>query len=78
MAFNTLKIRVSEVLLRFKDKESDEKVLVFYKYITSNESTSYVKKSYQISVFYETLSFMTTKIIIFYKKKFRKKGFVIL
>ena len=35
-------------------------------------------KSYQISVFYETLSFMTMKVIIFYEKKFMKKSFVIL
>ena len=34
-------------------------------------------KSYQIPVLYEMLSFMTMKIIIVYKKKFRKKGFVI-
>ena len=35
-----LKIRVFEVLLCFKDKESDEKVLVFCKDKTSDESTS--------------------------------------
>ena len=34
-------------------------------------------KSYQIPVPYEMLSFMTMKVIIFYEKKFRKKGFVI-
>ena len=32
-------------------------------------------RSYQISVFYETLSFMTMKVIIFYGKRFIKKGF---
>ena len=36
----SLKIKVSEVLLCFKDKEFDETVLVFYKYKVSNESTS--------------------------------------
>ena len=36
----SLKIRVSEVLLCFKDKESNEKVLVFYKDKVSDESTS--------------------------------------
>ena len=36
----SLKIRVSEVLLCFKDKESDEKILVFYKDKVSDESTS--------------------------------------
>ena len=36
----SLKIKVSEVLLCFKDKESDEKVLVFYKDKVSGESTS--------------------------------------
>ena len=36
----SLKIRVSEDLLYFKDKEPDEKVLVFYKDKTSDESTS--------------------------------------
>ena len=35
-------------------------------------------KGYKIFIIYETLSFMTTRIIIFYEKKFRKKGFVIL
>ena len=35
-----LKIKVSEVLLCFKDKESDEKVLVFYKGKVFDESTS--------------------------------------
>ena len=35
-----LKIRVFEVLLCFKDKKSDEKVLVFCKDKTSDESTS--------------------------------------
>ena len=34
-------------------------------------------RSYQISVFYETLSFMTMKVIIFYDKKFMKKSFFI-
>ena len=34
-------------------------------------------KSYQKSVFYETLSFMTMKVIIFYEKKFIKKSFLI-
>ena len=34
-------------------------------------------KSYQISVFKETLSFMTMKVIIFYEKKFIKKSFLI-
>ena len=34
----SLKIRVSEVLLCFKDKESNEKVLVFYKDKVSDES----------------------------------------
>ena len=36
----SLKIKVSEVLLRLKDKESDGKVLVFYKDKGSDESTS--------------------------------------
>ena len=36
----SLKIKVSEVMLCFKDKESDENVLVFYKDKTSNENTS--------------------------------------
>ena len=35
-------------------------------------------KGYKIFILYETLNFMTIKIIIFYEKKFRKKGFVIL
>ena len=34
-------------------------------------------KSYQISVIYETLSFITVKIIIFYEKKFIKKSLLI-
>ena len=34
------KIKVSEILLCFKDKKSDKKVLVFYKNKTSDESTS--------------------------------------
>ena len=34
-------------------------------------------KGYKIFILYETLSFMTMKIIIFYEKKFRKKGLVI-
>ena len=36
----SLKIRVFEVLLCFKDKESDEKVLVFCKDKVSDDSTS--------------------------------------
>ena len=36
----SLKLKVSDVLLCFKDKESDEKVLVFCKDKTSDESTS--------------------------------------
>ena len=36
----SLKIKVSEVLLCSKDKESDEKILVFYKDKVSDESTS--------------------------------------
>ena len=36
----SLKIKISEVLLCFKDKEFDENVLVFYKNKISNESTS--------------------------------------
>ena len=36
----SLKIKVSEVLLCFKDEEFDENVLVFYKNKISNESTS--------------------------------------
>ena len=36
----SLKIKVSEVMLCFKDKESDENVLVFYKDKTSDENTS--------------------------------------
>ena len=73
-----LKIRVLEVLLCFKDKESDEKVLVFCKDKTSNESTSLCLKLSDISVFYETLSFMTMKVIIFYDEEFMKRSFVIL
>ena len=38
--FFSLKIRVSKVLLCFKDKESDEMVLVFYKDKTSDKNTS--------------------------------------
>ena len=34
-------------------------------------------KSYQIFVLYETLSFMTIKVIIFYEKKFIKKNVLI-
>ena len=34
-------------------------------------------KSYQISVFKETLSFITMKVIIFYEKKIIKKSFFI-
>ena len=37
----------------------------------------YVKKLSGIC-FYEMLIFMTMKVIIFYEKKFMKKGFVIL
>ena len=36
----SLKIKVSEVLLGFKDKEFDGNVLVFYKDKVSDESTS--------------------------------------
>ena len=36
----SLKIKVSEVLLHLKDKESDGKVLVFYKDKAFDESTS--------------------------------------
>ena len=36
----SLKIKVFEVLFCFNDKESDEKVLVFYKDKVSDESTS--------------------------------------
>ena len=36
----SLKIKISEVLLCFKDKESDENVPVFYKDKASDESTS--------------------------------------
>ena len=36
----SLKIKVSEVLLGFKDKEFDRNVLVFYKDKVSDESTS--------------------------------------
>ena len=36
----SLKIKVSEVLLYFKDKESDKKVLMFYKDKVSDESIS--------------------------------------
>ena len=35
-------------------------------------------KSYQISVFYETLSFMIMKVIIFYEKKSMKESLIIL
>ena len=38
----------------------------------------FMLKGYKIFILYETLSFMTMRIIIFYEKKFRKKGFVIL
>ena len=34
-------------------------------------------KSYQISILYETLSFMTMEVIIFYEKKFIKKSLLI-
>ena len=44
----SLKLKVSDVLLCFKDKKSDEKVLVFYKNIASDESTSLCWKNYQI------------------------------
>ena len=36
----SLKIKVFEVLVCIKDKESDEKILVFYKDKVSDESTS--------------------------------------
>ena len=36
----SLKIKVSAIRLCFKDKESNEKVLVFYKDKVSDESTS--------------------------------------
>ena len=36
----SLKIKVSEVLLHLKDKESDRKVLVFYKDKAFGENTS--------------------------------------
>ena len=36
----SFKIKISKVLLCFKDKESDENVLVFYKDKVSDESTS--------------------------------------
>ena len=36
----SLKIKVSEVLLHLKDKESDGKVLVFYKDKSFGENTS--------------------------------------
>ena len=35
-------------------------------------------KGYKIFIIYETLSFMTMKVIIFYENKFMKKSFVIL
>ena len=38
----------------------------------------FMLKSYQIPILYETLSFITMKVIIFYEKKFIKKSFVIL
>ena len=34
-------------------------------------------KSHQIFVFYETLSFITMKVIIFYEKKIIKKSFFV-
>ena len=34
-------------------------------------------KGHQIYVLYETLGFMTMKVIIFYKKKFIKKRFLV-
>ena len=34
-------------------------------------------KSYQISILYEMLSFMTVKVIIVYEKKVIKKSFLI-
>ena len=40
----SLKIKVSEVLLCFKDKESDENVLVFGKDKVYDESTSLCEK----------------------------------
>ena len=36
----SLKIKVFKILLCFKDKESDENFLVFYKNKVSNENTS--------------------------------------
>ena len=59
----SLKIKVYEVLLCYKGKVSDE-------------STSFVKKLSDIC-FYETLSFMIMKVIVFYEKKFIKKSFLI-
>ena len=38
----------------------------------------FMLNSYQIPILYETLSFITMKVIIFYEKKFIKKSFVIL
>ena len=55
-------MKVSEVLLYFKDKVSDESTSLCLKVIR----------------YLFLLSFMTMKIIIFYEKKFMKKSFIIL
>ena len=59
----SLKIKVSEVLLCYKSKVPDK-------------STSLCLKVSDIC-FYETLSFMIMKVIVFYEKKFIKKSFLI-
>ena len=60
----SLKIKVSEVLLYYNDKASDE-------------NTSLRLKVIRYLFFYETLSFMIMKVIVFYEKKFIKKSFLI-
>ena len=64
-------------MLCFKDKESDENVLVFYKSEASDESTSLCLRVIRY-LFLWNVKFMTMKVIIFYEKKFMKKSFVIL
>ena len=58
-----LKIRVSEILLCFKDKESDEKVLVFCKDKVFDKSTSLNVKFYD----YESYNILREEV---YEEKF--------
>ena len=57
-------MKVSEVLLYYKGKASNERTTLYLKVIRY--------------LFYEMFNFMIMKVIIFYEKKFMKKIFVIL